>query len=68
MSLKADLIKQISAKPMTYNALVEYCRIWGAKVSNAERRLRECEEIEAVRNKKGYIVAYRKLGPQGQLF
>lgn len=75
MSLKSRLVEQIKAKSgeiFSYQELINFCRIWGYKVSNAERRLREScagpdAEIEAVFH-KGYIVGYREKKRQMSLF
>jgi len=71
MSLKQLLIDQIEAREgevFTYDDLVDYCRVWGFKISNAERRLRECHDIEKVFSKKGAIIGYRITEAQQKLF
>lgn len=75
MSLKKDLTQKIldyAGATFTYSELIEYCRIWGYKISNAERRLREVtspedSEIEIVM-KKNYILGYRATGKQGRMW
>ena len=72
MSLKkqlVDLITLRNGRVFTYEELIRYCQMWGAKVSNLERRMREStDEIEAVRSKKGAIIGYRARQAQGSLF
>ena len=70
MSLKANLIKEIQERKfLSYDDLINFCRIWGYKVSNAERRMREAIEIiEPTRNKKGAVVGYRPRTTQRKLF
>ncbi len=67
MSLKTQLVKKIkdlNGAVFTYSELTLYCKMWGYKISNAERRLREVihaegSEIEVGVSKKGAIVGYR---------
>lgn len=71
MSLKQKLLQKIEEKNggiFTYYEFKEYCRIWGKKESNAERRLRESKKIiETVTNYKGTILGYRlKNGKENQ--
>ncbi len=70
MSLKKRLEDIIceSKEPITYNQISEFCRVWGYRLSNAERRLRESHLVKAVYGKKGYIVAYKKVEAQASLF
>ena len=76
MSLKKDALRKIQSldgKIFTYNDAVEFCRVWGKKISNFERRMREVAEkedsgIEVMRNKKNYIIGWRKKVEQSRLF
>ena len=70
MSLKKLLIKQIEMRKgelWSYNEMCEFCRIWGYRTSNGERRLREERElVETVCNHKRIILGYRKKQKQKQ--
>jgi anaerobic ribonucleoside-triphosphate reductase len=70
MSLKKELKARIEQEgQLTYNTMLDICRIRGYKPSNAERRLRElCNEtnIEPIRT-KGYISRWQA-GKQKVLF
>lgn len=71
MSLRTNLYKQIEARKgevFTYNELVDYCRVWGYKVENGSRRLREMAGVEPVKNRKGHITGYRLITEQSKLF
>ena len=71
MSLRTNLYKQIEARKgevFTYQELENYCRVWGYKISNAERRLREMAGVEGVRNRKNCITGYRLITEQSKLF
>ncbi len=72
MSLKRELENKIRKKgELSYDELVSYCRIFGYKVGNGERRLRElCNEtdIKTIRTSKGHIKGYTLGEAQGSLF
>jgi len=76
MSLKRQALIKIDSlegKIFTYNDAVDFCRKWGKKISNFERRMREVAEkensgIEVMRNKKNYIIGWRKKVEQSRLF
>jgi hypothetical protein len=60
MSLKSNLqqlIKDRNGEVFTLNELEAYCHKYPAKLSQAERRLRECPDI-GKEFKKGAIVGY----------
>lgn len=63
MSLKNRLIELIKLRgQININELESNVREWRYKISNAERRLRECELIEPIKNAKRYIIAYKWRG------
>ncbi len=65
MGLKTTLletIKRLNGQTLTLDEFEAICKRNNKKISNGERRMRELINetyIEAVRNKKNYVVGYR---------
>ena len=66
MGLKSRLEELVKErKYVPYANIENWCKVWGYRVSHAERRLREIPEVVAkikepdLFNKKKYIIGYK---------
>ena len=62
MGLKTELAKIIKSRDgaiISFSEFESICKSMNRRVSNGERRMRECEGVEKVVNSKGHIIGYR---------